>query len=126
MEFFLGHYNYWVVVFLMMLGFYVVVSRSHMVKVLVGLTVFQTSVFIFYISLGKIRGGTAPVLVDEPVLYSNPLTSVLILTAIVVAIATTALGLAIVVRINEAYGTVDEEEIDAIERAEEVGAPEPH
>jgi multicomponent Na+:H+ antiporter subunit C len=95
-----------------------------MVKVLVGLTVFQTSVFIFYISLGKIRGGTAPILVDGPVVYSNPLTSVLILTAIVVSIATTALGLAIVIRINEAYGTVDEEEIDAIERAEEVGAPE--
>jgi multicomponent Na+:H+ antiporter subunit C len=124
MEFFLGHYNYWVVVFLMMLGFYVVISRTHMVKVLVGLSVFQTSVFIFYISLGKIHGGTAPILMDEPAVYSNPLTSVLILTAIVVSIATTALGLAIVVRINEAYKTVDEEEIDAIERAEEAEALE--
>ncbi|MQA89026.1 MAG: Na+/H+ antiporter subunit C [Gemmatimonas sp.] len=124
MEFLVGHYNYWVVVFLMMLGFYVVISRTHMVKVLVGLSVFQTSVFIFYISLGKIRGGTAPILIDGPAVYSNPLTSVLILTAIVVSIATTALGLALVVRINEAYGTVDEEEIDAIERADEAAVLE--
>lgn len=118
MEFFLGHYNYWVVVFLMMLGFYIVISRANMVKVLIGLSIFQTSVFIFYISLGKIRGGTAPILIEEEAVYSNPLTSVLILTAIVVSIATTALGLAIVVRIKEEYGTIDEEEIDAIERAE--------
>lgn len=124
MDFILGHYNYWVVVFLMMLGFYVVISRANMVKVLVGLSIFQTSVFIFYISLGKVEGGTAPILLDqEGVVYSNPLTSVLILTAIVVSIATTALGLAIVVRIKEAYGTIEEEEIDAIERAE-IGAPE--
>ncbi len=119
MDFFVGHYNYWIVVFLMMLGFYVTISRGNMVKVMVGLTIFQTSVFIFYISLGKIHGGTAPILLDaEDVVYSNPLTSVLILTAIVVGIATTALGLSIIVRIKEAYGTIEEEEIDAIEQAE--------
>ena len=146
MDYVLGHYNYWVVVFLMMLGFYIVISRGNMVKVLAGLSVFQTSVFIFYISLGKIRGGTAPVLVTDHgaeaaaeavevageaahlavdgVLYSNPLTSVLILTAIVVSIATTALGLAIVIRIREAYGTIEEEEIDEIERVEEIEMPD--
>ena len=136
MELILGHYNYWVVVFLMMLGFYIVISRSNMVKVLAGLSLFQTSVFIFYISLGKVRGGTAPVLlidhVDEAghivpvegVIYSNPLTSVLILTAIVVSIATTALGLAIVVRIREAYGTIEEADIDEIEKVEEIEVPD--
>ena len=136
MELILGHYNYWVVVFLMMLGFYIVISRSNMVKVLAGLSLFQTSVFIFYISLGKIRGGTAPVLlidhVDEAghivpvegIVYSNPLTSVLILTAIVVSIATTALGLAIVVRIREAYGTIEEADIDEIEKVEEIEVPD--
>ncbi|MEX2582474.1 MAG: cation:proton antiporter subunit C [Gemmatimonadota bacterium] len=119
MDFIVGHYNYWVVVVLMMLGFYIVISRGNMVKVLVGLSIFQTSVFIFYISLGKVEGGTAAILLDDPdVVYSNPLTSVLILTAIVVGIATTALGLAIVVRIKEAYGTIEEEEIDDIERAD--------
>lgn len=124
MLYLLAHYNYWVVVILMMLGFYIVVSRSNMVKVLVGLSVFQTSVFIFYISLGKVRGGTAPILIAGEATYSNPLTSVLILTAIVVSIATTALGLAIVIRINEAYGTIEEEEIDEIERRDDIESPD--
>ncbi len=119
MDYFISHYNYWIVILLMMLGFYITIARGNMVKVMVGLTIFQTSVFIFYISLGKVEGGTAPILIPgENVLYSNPLTSVLILTAIVVGIATTALGLSIIVRIHEAYGTIEEEEIDAIERAE--------
>ena len=126
MEFLLGHYNYLVVVFLMMLGFYTVISRSNMVKVLVGLSLFQTSVFIFYISLGKIRGGTAPILIEgaQSVVYTNPLPTVLILTAIVVSISTTALGLAIVIRIHETYDTIEEEEIDSIESAEDVSSPD--
>jgi len=108
----LGHYNYWVVIVLMMLGFFTVTASSNLTKKLVGLNIFQTSVFILYISMGKIEGGTAPILgpgVEPP--YSNPLPHVLILTAIVVGIATTALGLALVVRIKEAYGTVEEDEI---------------
>jgi len=105
-------YNYWIVILLMMAGFYVVISRGNLVKKIVGLNVFQTSVFILYISMGKISGGTAPILVEqEGVIYSNPLPHVLILTAIVVGVATTALGLALVVRIKEAYGTIEEEEI---------------
>jgi multicomponent Na+:H+ antiporter subunit C len=124
MDFILGYYNYLIVVFLMMLGFYIVISRSNMVKVLVGLSIFQTSVFFFYISLGKVRGGTAPILLEaEGIAYSNPLPHVLILTAIVVSIATTALGLAIVIRIREAYGTIEEEEIDRIEGADDRPVP---
>lgn len=96
----------------MMCGFYVVISRGNLVKKLVGLNIFQTSVFILYISMGKIIGGTAPIIVSQPnVVYSNPIPHVLILTAIVVGIATTSLGLALVVRINEAYGTIEEDEI---------------
>ena len=111
-----GSYNYWIVVFLMMTGFYILISRGNLIKKLVGLNVFQTSVFMLYISLGKITGGTAPILVDDPeALYSNPLPHVLILTAIVVGIATTSVGLALVVRIKEAYGTVEEDEINEIE-----------
>jgi multicomponent Na+:H+ antiporter subunit C len=108
---FLGHYNYWIVIFLMMAGFYTVISRGNLVKKIVGLNIFQTSVFILYISIGYVTGGAAPILVDGVALYSNPLPHVLILTAIVVGVATTALGLALVVRIREAYGTVEEEEI---------------
>ncbi len=110
---FLWLFNYWVVIVLMMIGFYIVICSNNLIKKLIGLTIFQTSVFIMYISMGKITGGTAPVLADGITLYSNPLTHVLILTAIVVGIATTALGLAIVVRIHEGYGTVEEDEIHA-------------
>ena len=106
-----GLFNYWVAVFLMMAGFYVVISQGNLVKKLVGLALFQTSVFIFYISMGKISGGEAPIAVDGAAVYSNPLPHVLILTAIVVGVATTAVGLALVVRIHEAYGSVEEDEI---------------
>ena len=118
MEFFVGHYNYWIFVFLMMLGLYVVVARGDLVKKIVGLNVFQASVFLLYISIGKVLGGTAPIIVDggAPTTYSNPLPHVLILTAIVVGVATTALGLSLVVRINEAYGTIEEDEIGDMDR----------
>ena len=106
-----GLYNYWIVIFLMMPGFYVVISSGNLVKKIVGLSLFQASVFILYISLGKIAGGTAPILREGISLYSNPLPHVLILTAIVVGVSTTALGLALVVRIKEAYDTVEEDEI---------------
>jgi len=108
-------YAYWVVIALMMMGFYVVISHANLVKKIVGLNVFQVSVFLFYISLGKVEGGTAPILTDGIEAYSNPLPHVLILTAIVVGVATTALGLALVVRIREAYGTIEDDEIHALE-----------
>lgn len=107
----IGLYNYWIVVILMMIGFYIVIAHDNLIKKLVGLSIFQTSVFFLYISMGKIAGGTAPILDDKYHLYSNPLPHVLILTAIVVGIATTALGLALVVRIHEAYGSIEEEDI---------------
>ena len=107
----LGLYNYWIVIFLMMVGFYVVITHGNLVKKVVGLNVFQTSVFILYISMGKVDGGAAPILDDAVTVYSNPLPHVLILTAIVVGVATTALALALIIRIREAYGTVEDEEI---------------
>jgi multicomponent Na+:H+ antiporter subunit C len=110
-----GLFNYWVVIVLMMTGLYVVMSSRHLVKKIVGLNIFQTAVFILFISMGKVSGGTAPILADGITLYSNPLPHVLILTAIVVGVATTALGLAIAVRIYEAYETVDEEDIAALD-----------
>lgn len=109
---FLGLYNYWVVVCLMMIGFYVLISQGNLVKKMIGLTVFQTSVIIMYVSMGKITGGTAPVLLEREAVYSNPLPHVLMLTAIVVGVATTAVGFALIVRINEAFGTVEEDEIE--------------
>ena len=108
----IDHYNYWIVIFLMMLGFYAIIASDNLVKKIIGLNIFQTSVFVLFISMGKVPGGVAPILRDDPsVLYSNPLPHVLILTAIVVGVATTALGLALVVRINEAYGSIEEDEL---------------
>lgn len=121
LEFILGHLNYWLFIVLMMIGFYVVVARGNYIKKIVGLNVFQVSVFMFYISIGKVEGGTAPIFpvdmnIDPNVVYSNPLPHVLILTAIVVGIATTSLGLALIVRIREEFGTIEEDDILEIER----------
>jgi multicomponent Na+:H+ antiporter subunit C len=111
----LGHYHYWISIVLMMIGFYIVIARGNLVKKLIGLSLFQTSVFLLYIAIGKVRGGTAPILDERFDTYSNPLPHVLILTAIVVSVATTAVGLALVVRIKKAYGTVEEDEIQELD-----------
>lgn len=141
-------YNYAIVIILMMVGLYVVFASRNLIKKLVGLSVFQTSVFLLYITIGKVEGGQPPILVDDhgsggdhalaavqnkvaaaaetavghggghhasEVLYSNPLPHVLILTAIVVGVATLAIGLALVVRIREVYGTIEEDEISELD-----------
>ena len=107
----LGLFNYWVVVILMMIGLYIVIAHENLAKKLIGINIFQTSIFILFISLGKASGGTAPILNDAYTLYSSPLPHVLILTAIVVGISTTALGLAIVIRIYHAFGTIHDDEL---------------
>ena len=112
-----SHYSYWITVFLMIAGLYIVIARGNLVKKLIGLGVFQTSVYLLYIAPGKLIGGTAPILTEQFKTYSNPLPHVLILTAIVVGVATLALGLAIVVRIREAYGSIEEDEILEQDRA---------
>lgn len=140
-----GLYNYWAVIVLMMVGLYILIARYNLIKKLIGLSVFQTSIFYLYITLGKVDGGTAPILMggghgDETteesahaattgvlpeaagtiaeIVYSNPLPHVLILTAIVVGVATTAVALALAVRIHETFGTIEEDEIKAIEARE--------
>ncbi len=148
MSFIADYYNYAVVIILMMIGLYIVFATRNLIKKLAGLSVFQTSVFLLYISIGKVEGGQPPILVDShdsggdhaalpqnmvasaadvsvghsggahhgaEVLYSNPLPHVLILTAIVVGVATLAIGLALVVRIREVYGTIEEDEISEID-----------
>ncbi|MEX0618322.1 MAG: cation:proton antiporter subunit C [Pseudohongiellaceae bacterium] len=104
-------YNYWISMVLMMIGFYIIIAQGNLLKKIIGLNLFQTSVFIFYISTGMVEGGATPILTEGTVLYSNPLPHVLILTAIVVGISTTAVALALAIRIREAYGTVEEREI---------------
>jgi multicomponent Na+:H+ antiporter subunit C len=107
----ISHFDYWVTIFIAMAGLYIVIARGNLIKKLVGLAIFQTSVYLLYIAPAKLLGGTAPIVSPQFEIYSNPLPHVLILTAIVVGIGTLALGLALVVRIREAYGTIEEEEI---------------
>ena len=110
----IGIWNYWIVFLLMMIGLFLVIGRKNFLKKIVGLTIFQTSVFLLYITFGKIKGGTPPILNNAiDTIYSNPLPHVLILTAIVVGVATTALGLSLVLRINSEYGSIEEDDISA-------------
>ncbi len=115
---FADYYNYWVAIILMMLGFYIVIADANLIKKIIGLTIFQTSIFILFISMSKVEGGTAPILEEGITTYSNPLPHVLILTAIVVGVATVALGLAIIARIHREYGTIDENIIHEIDEKE--------
>jgi len=104
--------NYWIAIILLVFGLYIVAASSNLVKKIVGLNIFQAAVFILYINMGKVFGGSAPIISDKIEHYSNPLPHVLILTAIVVGVATTALGLALIVRIKQAYGSIEENEIN--------------
>jgi len=119
MEWFLAKifakYNYWVFILLMLIGFYGIVAKNNLIKKILGLNIFQTAIFLYFISLGAVKGGTAPI-VDEQIiekgyLYANPLPHVLILTAIVVSVATTAVALSLVIRMHREYGTIEESEI---------------
>ena len=123
-DFIFAHANYWLFITLMMTGLFIVVARGNLLKKIVGLNLFQTAVFMLYISIGKVTGGTAPIFptdwqgkikFDPEIVYSNPLPHVLILTAIVVGVATTALGLALIVRIREVFDTIEEDELLKIE-----------
>ncbi|WEK52534.1 MAG: cation:proton antiporter subunit C [Candidatus Kaistia colombiensis] len=115
----IAHFSQIATIFLLVAGLYVVIARGNMVKKLIGLSLFQTSVYLLYILPGKVLGGTAPILDASFAVYANPLPHVLILTAIVVGIATLALGLTLVVRIKEAYGTIEEDEILARDGSKE-------
>lgn len=121
-----AEYNYWIYVTLMMIGFYAMIAKKNLVKKVIGANIFQTAIFLFYISLGDVTGGTAPILMyghghgaaeaAHEVVYVNPLPHVLILTAIVVAVSTTAVALALVIRIYQEYGSIEEDVILAERR----------
>ncbi|PLX68363.1 MAG: Na+/H+ antiporter subunit C [Denitrovibrio sp.] len=113
-EFIAGKYNFWIAIILMMIGFYGVIAKGNLVKKIISMNIFQTAVFLFYISIAVVDGGTAPVLWDKNVPFDNPLPHVLILTAIVVSVATTAVALALIIRIYKDYGTIEEDHIREI------------
>lgn len=113
----LGLYNYFVFAVVLMVGLYCVLARTNIIKSIIGLSMFQSAVFLLYISMDKVDGGTAPIIQEgvENQIFANPLPQVLILTAIVVGISTTALALAVAVRIKEAYGTIEEDKIQEMD-----------
>jgi multicomponent Na+:H+ antiporter subunit C len=118
LEFLHDHYNYWVTIIIMMIGFYAVIAKTNLVKKAIGLGIFQTGIFLLYISIGRVDGGTAPVRVigeQSDTLYSNPLPHALILTAIVVSVSTLAVAMAIIVNIRERFGTIDEQDLEHLE-----------
>jgi len=116
LAFLIDHANYWAAVILLLIGLYIVITRGNLIKKIIGLNIFQSGVFLLYISMGYVVGGTAPIVREGTETYSNPLPHVLILTAIVVAVATSSLALALIVRIKEDYGTVEEDEIIELDK----------
>jgi multicomponent Na+:H+ antiporter subunit C len=104
----------------MMIGLYPVIEKPNLIKKIIGLSLFQTGIFLFYVSVGKVMGGTAPIFSEmvgrDPSRYSNALPTALILTGIVVSVSTTAVALAIAVSIKKAYGTVEMNEIEMLDR----------
>jgi multicomponent Na+:H+ antiporter subunit C len=120
----LGIYNYWIYIILMMIGFYGVIAKKNLIKQAIALGLFQTGIFLFYISMAVVDGGTAPIwttIGDGSIKalgpYDNPLPHVLILTAIVVSVSVLAVALAIIINIKWKYGTIEYDEISAMDRA---------
>ena len=109
------HINYWAAIILAAIGLYAVIARTNLIKKLIGLSLFQTSVFLLFITVGKISNATAPIIHDLYQVYSNPLPHVLILTAIVVSVSTLAVGLALTIVIKKEFGSVEEDELEAMQ-----------
>ena len=109
------HVNYWAAIILASTGLYAVIARTNLIKKLIGLSLFQTSVFLLFITVGKVSNATAPILSDLHQVYSNPLPHVLILTAIVVSVSTLAVGLALTIVIKKEFGSVEEDELEALQ-----------
>lgn len=121
LELIIGKYNYWIYIVLMMIGLYAVIVKKNLVKKIIGMNILQTAIILFYVSIGTKRGATIPIISHghgdggshaiHAVDYINPLPHVLMLTAIVVAVATLGVALALVIKIHKQYGTLEEDEI---------------
>ena len=132
MDFIIAKYNYWIYIILMMIGFYAMINKNNLVKKVVGMNIFQTALILFFISTGVKKGATVPIVVGDAhghaihgtvhaAQYVNPLPHVLMLTAIVVMVATFGVALALLIMIFKRYNTLEEDEIIEIRRKQ--GAP---
>jgi len=116
MDFIFLKFNYWIYILLVMIGFYAMIAKGNLIKKIIGMNIFQTAVFLFYISIAKVQSGTAPIIWESGGPYDNPLPHVLILTAIVVSVSTTAVALALITRIFEEYGHIEEKKILSLQK----------
>jgi multicomponent Na+:H+ antiporter subunit C len=124
LSFVIAKYNYWVVVLLVMIGLYAMIAKNNLVKKIIGMNIFQTAIILFYISIGAKKGATIPIIFGEhgspPVAadFINPLPHVLMLTAIVVSVATLGVALALALKVFRQYGTLEEDDIHSQIRKE--------
>jgi multicomponent Na+:H+ antiporter subunit C len=103
---------YFFAIILFVIGFHTMLTHNNLIKKVIGMNIMDTAIFLFFVAIGYIRGGRAPILVPgEDYLYVNPLPSALILTGIVVAVSITAYALSLIVKLYQHYGTIDAEEI---------------
>lgn len=120
MDFLADYYNYIIVIILMMIGLWGMIAKRNLIQKCIGMAIFQTGIILFYISMGAKKGSTIPILqygsgagkkAIEASAYANPLTQILMLTAIVVGVATLGVGLALVQKIYREYGSIEEDDI---------------
>ena len=113
-------YNYWIYITLMMIGLYAMIAKNNLIKKIIGMNILQTAIILFYVSIGAKKGATIPIIehghgaeshVVRAVDYINPLPHVLMLTAIVVAVATLGVALALAIKVYNRYHTLEEDEI---------------
>jgi len=121
LDFILAKYNYLIAILLIMIGFYAMIAKKNLIKKIIGLNIFQTAIFLFYISSAYVKGGTVPITVKgaTDIIYVNPVPHVLMLTAIVVGVSVTAVALGLIINIYREYGTIEEDEILELNRLEE-------
>ena len=126
MEYIISKYNYWIYILLMMIGFYAMISKRNLVKKIVGLNIFQTSIILYFISIAAKKGASIPIVAHEhgheainAIQYVNPLPHVLMLTAIVVMVSTFGVAIAILIMLYKKYNTLEEDEILEILRTED-------
>ncbi|MDK2792578.1 MAG: multicomponent Na+:H+ antiporter subunit [Deferribacteres bacterium] len=119
-DFLIYKYNYLATIILILIGLYSVIVNGNLLKKVIGLNILSTSVILFYISISKVSGGSAPIYAENVVRYDNPLPHVLMLTAIVVGVSITAVALSIILKIEETYGTIEEDEIVEIDQNDDM------
>ena len=114
-------YNYWAALVLLLIGLYGMIAKNNLLKKVIAMSIFQSAIILFYVSIGDKKGATIPILAHghgdlaqaaiDPSHYANPLPHVLMLTAIVVGVSTLGVALAVLQKIHRVHGTIEEDEI---------------